>query len=259
MSLSAIGPRSLAVSNCGKHLLVSAAMGGAWNAFSLGMDGIPMSPAIARKETGALLNSRTASLPAPHGLAFSPQRPYAIATDPACERITLLQPSADGIAVLARCVAPLGLSHSSPAWTIDGAHIVAANARTSSLSVYAVRAMPKNQDGVGIHLLNTTGPATPIEALLAHPSEPGALTLRTEKQGSRVEFWALRGTHLRVEQDAWIPHAARSLVHHAGTLWLASEDRVIRMRCTDLRNIDSWDTPRIPVGVQAIITRSGSA
>ncbi|HEX6772481.1 MAG TPA: hypothetical protein VF126_10685, partial [Acidobacteriaceae bacterium] len=215
-----------------------------------------------RKETGALLE-RTTSLPTPHGLAFSPQQPYAIAADPGCERITLLQPSADGIAVLARCEAPLGLSLSSPVWTIDGAHIVAANARTASLSVYAVRAMPKNQSGVSIHLVGTSEPVTPIEALLAHPSEPGILTLRTEKQGCRVEFWALRGNELRIEQDAWIPHAARSLAHHAGTLWLASEDRVIRMRCSDLhshdlRSIDTWETPRSPAGVQANITRSGS-
>lgn len=259
MSLSATGPRSLAVSNCGKHLLVSAAKGGAWNAFSLGIDGIPVSPAIARKETGALLKSRTASLPTPHGLAFSPHTPYAIAADPGCERITLLQPSADGIAVLARCDAFLGLSHSSPAWTIDGAHIVATNARTASLSVYAVGAMPKNQDGVGIRLVDTADPATPIEAFLAHPTQPGVLTLRTERQGSCVEFWALHDNHLRVEQDAWTPNAARSLAHHAGTLWLVSEDRVVRMRLHDLRNIESWETRRTSAGVQAIITRSGSA
>lgn len=261
MSLSATGPRALAVSTCGGYLLVSAATGGAWNAFILGRDGLPASAAIARKETGALLE-RTTSLPTPHGLAFSPQQPYAIAADPGCERITLLQPSADGIAVLARCDAPLGLSLSSPVWTVDGGHLVAANAHAASLSVYAVRAMPKNQSGVSIHLVDTSEHATPIEALLAHPSERGILTLRTEKQGCRVEFWALRSNQLRLERDAWISHAARTLAHHAGSLWLASEDRVIRMRCPDLRNhlssIDSWETPPTSAGVQANITRSGS-
>jgi hypothetical protein len=41
MALSATGPRSLAVSPCGRHLLVAASTGGAWNAFALS-DGLPL-------------------------------------------------------------------------------------------------------------------------------------------------------------------------------------------------------------------------
>jgi hypothetical protein len=54
MALSATGPRAIAVSSCGQHLLISASTGGAWNAFALGSGGLPVSAAIARKETGAL-------------------------------------------------------------------------------------------------------------------------------------------------------------------------------------------------------------
>ena len=59
MALSSTGPRSLAVAPCGRHLLVSASTGGAWNAFSLGDDGVPDSIAIPRKETGHATSLRT--------------------------------------------------------------------------------------------------------------------------------------------------------------------------------------------------------
>src|ERR1700751_5078719 len=68
MALAATGPRTLAVSSCGRYLLVAASTGRAWNAFVLSSDGIPASVAIARKETGPVLDSQIILSPAPHAL-----------------------------------------------------------------------------------------------------------------------------------------------------------------------------------------------
>ncbi len=142
MALSATGPRSLAVSSCGRHLLVSASTGGAWNAFTLDRNGIPAGVAIARKEMGTMLPSYTVSLPTPHGLVFSPHAPCAIGTDPGSGRMTLLQPSPEEIAALARCETPSGLASASPVWTSDGKYVIAANARKASLSIYEISSCP---------------------------------------------------------------------------------------------------------------------
>lgn len=58
LALSALAPRSLAISADGEHLLVSAFKGGAWNSFSLDKDGIPAPNPAALKEVG-----RGSSLP----------------------------------------------------------------------------------------------------------------------------------------------------------------------------------------------------
>src|SRR4051812_21040040 len=89
MALSATGPRSLSISSCGRYLLLSASTGRAWNAFVLGSDGIPASVAIARKETGSVLESQAISVPAPHAVAFSPRGLHAVGTDPGSELMTV--------------------------------------------------------------------------------------------------------------------------------------------------------------------------
>lgn len=256
MSLSATGPRSLAVSNCGRHLLVAASTGGAWNAFALGSDGLPASVAIARKETGARHPSRATVLPKPHALAFSPRGSYAIGTDSGCERMALLQPSAEGIAIFSRSDTPAGLARSSPVWTSDGRYVIAANPQAASLSTYAVTAPSDNESAIEIHVADTVGTATPIEALLAHPTTSGVFTSRREGQGSWLELWSIHGGRLSVERDTWIPHNLLAIAEHAGTLWLASEDRIIQIRRDDLSVVESWKTPQTIPGVQVVITRS---
>lgn len=240
MALSATGPRSLAVSSCGKHLLVSASTGGAWNAFALDSNGIPASLAIARKETAALLKPGTIASPMPHAVAFSPQAPYAVGTDPGSERITLLQPSTDGIAVLSRCEMPPELASSSPVWTADGRYVLAANAQIASLSVYAIHS---EKETIQVNLVESVSTQTPVRALLAHPAQPGVFTSRSQNKGSRIEFWKIQGDRLQAERDVWVPQNILALAQQADILWLVAEDRLIRMQSRNLLAVNAWKLP----------------
>jgi DNA-binding beta-propeller fold protein YncE len=256
MALSATGPRSLAVSNCGRYLLVSASTGRAWNAFVLGSDGIPASVAIARKETGSISDSRIILSPAPHAVAFSPTGPCAVGTDPSSNRMTLLNPTPDGIAILSRRHAPFGVAELYPTWTYDGRYVVAADAHTASLSLYAIRSASGDKEALDIHLCNTAQTETPIKALLAHATEAGVFTSRGESKGSRLEFWKIRGHQLAVERDAWIPDNILAIAHHAGCLWLASENRLFRMKYQDLRAMSAVRMAESLEGVRMIVTQS---
>jgi 6-phosphogluconolactonase (cycloisomerase 2 family) len=251
MALSATGPRSIAVASCGGHLLVSASTGGAWNAFSLGDDGVPDSVAITRKETGHATNLQTVALPTPHGLTFSPHGLFALGTDPGSRRMTLLRPSPAGIEVLTRWETTNGLAPLAPAWTADGRYIIAANAPTASLSVYEIRTVPENK--AGIHLLGNVQTTTPIRALLAHPSEPAVFTSRPQGAGSRLELWKLHGSHLRLAGDTWISGDVAALAQRFGYLWAASDGRLTRISMRDLRDIRPFEVPLH--GTQAIITQ----
>jgi hypothetical protein len=260
MALSATGPRSLAVSSCGRHLLVSASTGGGWNAFALDRDGVPAGVAIARKETGTLLRSDVVSLPTPHGLAFSPHASFAIGTDPASGRMTLLQPSSEEIALLARCLAPYGLTRSSPAWTSDGRYVIAANARDASLSIYEMQFVSGdgNNTGVqlpGIQLLGTTSTATPVTTLAAHPTQPAIFTSRLQNGGSRLELWKVRGSDLRLADGTWLSGHVVALAEHAGGLWAASQDRLLRIPIGNLRSANTLEVPIPMCGVQVIVAQ----
>jgi 6-phosphogluconolactonase (cycloisomerase 2 family) len=256
MALSATGPRSLAVSSCGRYLLVSASTGRAWNAFVLGSDGLPASVAIARKETGTVLDSQTISLPAPHAVAFSPSGLYAVGTDPSSKRMMLLQPSPDGISILSRCHAPFGIAESSPAWTRDGRYLVAADAHMASLSLFVIRPVSGDRDGLDIYLLNAVHTETPIKAVLAHATEAGVVALRREREGSRLELWRVRREQLELERDAWIPDNVLAFAHHVDSLWLVSEDRLIRMRHHDLHAMSAVKIAQSLQSVRAIVTQS---
>jgi len=259
MALSATGPRSLAVSSCGQHLLVAASTGGAWNAFALDRRGVPSGVAIARKETGAMLNSHTVSLPTPHGLVFSPHVPLAIGTDPGSGRMTILQPSPEGIAALARCQAPCGLTTVSPVWTGDGRYVIAANARNASLSIYEMNLVSGDTRHAGIHLLGTTPTATPVTTLTAHPTRQAVFTSRRQGSGSRLELWETRGSDLRLVSDTWISGHVVALAEHAGDLWAALEDRLIRIPAEDLRSPHPFEIPLPMRGVQTIVTQNLAA
>ncbi len=252
MALSATGPRSIAVAPSGRHLLVSASTGGAWNAFFLDDGGIPDPVAMSRKETGHALNSETIALPTPHGLAFSPHGLFAVGTDPGSRRVTLLRPSSAGIEVLTRCETTYGLAPLAPAWTANARYVVAANAPPASLSAFEIRTVPGNE--AGVHLVGSVRINTPIRALLAHPSEPAVFTSRPQGRGSRLELWTLDGSHLRLAADTWIAGDVAALAQHSGHLWTASEGRLIRISMRDFRNARSFEAPL--AGTQAIIIQS---
>jgi hypothetical protein len=258
MALSATGPRSLAVSPCGRHLLVAASTGGAWNAFALS-GGLPAPVAIARKETGAILNAHTAALPTPHGLVFSPEGSFAAATDPGSGRMTLLQPLSDGITVLARCQTPRGGTATNPVWTSDGKYVIAANAQNLSLSVYEVCAVSGDGSNASVHWLCAIPTATPVTTLLAHPAEPAVFTLRPQAGGSRLELWQVRGSRLQIASDTWVSGHGAALAQHAGGLWVATQDRVTRLRLGDLRSSCPFEMALPMPGAQAMVTQTLAA
>jgi hypothetical protein len=255
MALSATGPRSIAVSSCGRHLLVSASRGGAWNSFALNADGMPAPVAIARKETGVARNSCDVSLPAPHGLAFSPRTLLAVAADPGIDRVSFLQPSSDGIAVLARCDTPSGLAGAQPAWTADGRHILVATARKPTLLLYRVATteLPGSQTGMDLAAVVPT--ATPVTALLAHPVKPAVFTSRAQGSGSILEVWEIQDNRLQLTGNMRLPEQILALAHHRNALWVASGDRLAQISIPDLRK-SSFDTP-IPDGkVRAMVSQN---
>ncbi len=259
MALSATDPRSLAVAPCGRHLLVSASTGGAWNAFSLDDDGIPDSVAMSRKETGHVTSSGTIAFPAPHGLAFSPHGLCAVGTDPSSQRMTLLRPSSAEIAVVTRWQTTHRLARLAPVWTADGRYIVAANAQTASFSLYEVGALPGSgsESKTGIRLLETVQTMTPIKALLAHPSEPAIVTSRPQRGGSRLELWRMDTSNLRLANDTEISSDVVALAQYSGDLWAASESRLTRISMRDFRNTRTFEAPLHHT--RALVTQSAIA
>jgi len=256
MALSATGPRALAVAPDGRHLLASASTGGAWNALTLNGDGMPASVAIARKETGAMLNSHTVSLPAPHGLVFSPRALFAVGTDPGSGHMTLLQPSSEAIAALARWETPYGLTPSSPAWTIDSKYVIAATARPASLQIYEISAAFEDRSNSSVRLLGTTSTHTPVTTLLAHPREPAIFTSRPHGNGSRLELWKVNGSHLRLANETRVSGHVVGLAHRNGALWIASQDGLIRIPIDDLRSPHPVHVPLPMHGAHAIVTQN---
>jgi hypothetical protein len=257
MALSATGPRSLAVAPCGRHLLVSASTGGAWNTFSLDDAGIPGSVAMSRKETGHVTSSGSIAFPAPQGLAFSPLGLWAVGTDPGSQHMSLLRPSSAEIAVLTRWETTHGIAHVAPVWTADGRYFIAANAQTASLSIYEVGAASGSESKAEVRLGGTVQTMTPIKALLAHPSEPAIFTSRPQGNGSRLELWKMNASGLRLATDTWISGDVVALAQHFDHLWAASNDRLIRISTRDFRDRRTFEVPLHRA--QALIVQSAIA
>ena len=206
-----------------------------------------------------MFDAHTVSLPTPHGLSFSPQGPIALSTDPGTGCMTLLQPSAERIAVLARCQTPYGLTRSSPVLTSDGRYIVVANAQNSSLSIYEMPVASGEGSNAGFHLLGTTPTVTPVTTLIAHPVEPALFTSRPQGNGSRLELWKIDGSHLRLARDTWVSDHVVAMAQNAASLWVLSRGRLVRMPIGDLRSPHRFETPLPMHGAQAIVTQNMSA
>jgi hypothetical protein len=202
-----------------------------------------------------MLNSHTVSLPTPHGLAFSPRGLFAVGTDPGSGRITLLQPSPAGIAVLTRWETTYSLAASSPVWTIDNKYVIVATERRASLAIYEMGAALEVRSHSSVHLLSTTPTHTPVTALLAHPRAPAVFTSRPQAGGSRLEFWKVHDSHLRLASDTWIAGHVVALAYRAGGLWIASQDRLVRLPIDDLRSPYPLEVPLPMHGAHALVTQ----
>jgi hypothetical protein len=201
-------------------------------------------------------HSHTVALPTPHGLVFSPHATFAIGTDPGSGRTTLLQPSSEQLVALARYQTPYGLTSASPVWTSDGRYIIAADGLKASLSVYEIELVSGDGGNAKIRPLGTTSTATPVTTLVAHPAQPAVFTSRRQGSGSRLELWKIRGSDLRLAGNTWVSGHVVALTEHAGDLWVASHDRLIRLSVEDLGSPHAFELPLPMRGTQAIVAQN---
>jgi 6-phosphogluconolactonase len=89
LSLSAAGPRSLAVSPNGTHLVAAAYSGGIYNVFPLTPEGVPNPVVSAFKEIGSGTRIGLQDTAHPHSIAFHPSGRFLIGSDLGADRLSL--------------------------------------------------------------------------------------------------------------------------------------------------------------------------
>ena len=91
---------------------------------------------------------------------------------------------------------------------------------------------------------------------MAHPAQPAVFTSRPQAGGSRLELWQLRGAQLQIVSDTWISGHAAAFAQHAGGLWVATQDRLIRIPIGDLRSSCPFEVKLPMPGTQAMVTQT---
>jgi hypothetical protein len=241
MSLSATGPRSLAVSPDGTSLFVAAASGGIWNVFPLDALGIPAPTPIARKELGSSAGDAGQAAAHPHSILHLGNARFAIATDTGSNQISLIEPSAQNIAVHARYPASpcAGPAHAA---LCANRSLLVANVLAPSLSLWQITGGSVTPS---LQHVNTTPTPTPITALLAGPTSSTAYSMRPEANGSRFDTWtftddirpdqkrmSLREAKslLSLTRTATLPFPpATALLHHTGHVWAATSEGILQL------------------------------
>jgi hypothetical protein len=95
-----------------------------------------------------------------------------------------------------------------------------------------------------------------VTTLAAHPAQPAVFTSRLQDSGSRLELWKVHGSDLRLADDTWVSGHVTALAEHAGALWAASQDRLIRIPIGNLRSANTLEVPMPMRGVHAIVTQT---
>lgn len=228
MSLSATGPRSLAVSSDGTSLLVAASSGGLWNAFHLDVAGLPSAVAIARKEHGIGRNEASPSPARPHSIVYLPGQRLALATDIGSHQISILSAEQDHIAVHARHQTGPHCGPSNLALATGSQHLLVANVRTPALELWRLR---HGSSAVNLQPIAAITLNTPVTALLALPAIPVAYTVRPHAAGSVFETWCISGTsRLELQAVATLPYvSATALIRTQGTLWAATAQGLLSL------------------------------
>ena len=241
MSLSATGPRSLAVSPDGTSLLVAAASGGIWNVFPLDALGIPAPTPMARKELGSSAGDAGQAAAHPHSILYPANARFAIATDTGSNQISLVEPSAQNIAVHARYPASPCAGPAHAALCVNRGLLVA-NVLAPSLSLWHITGGSVTPS---LQHVSTTPTLTPITALLAGLSSPTAYSMRPETSGSRFDTWTLAGdicpdqkrmslreakSSLALTRTATLAFPpATALFHHTGQVWAATSEGILQL------------------------------
>ncbi len=228
MSLSATGPRTLAVSPDGSYLLVAAATGGLWNAFQLDAAGLPSAIAVARKELGTRSGDPAHVVAHPHSVLYIPGEHLALGSDTGSSQISILRAEQDHIAVHARYRSNTPSAPSHMALAADGKHLLVADADTPSLALWRLQ---RSSGVASLQHLAEHALDTPISALRAHSDAPLVYTVRPNSTGSLMQSWRLDGrTHLEPHTMATLPYSsATALVSAQDALWAATAQGLVRL------------------------------
>lgn len=264
LSLSATGPRSLAVSPDGASLLVAASTGGLWNAFHLDSTGMPSAVAVARKELGTRSGNPAQASAHPHSVLYLSagrhsglpgqisRKRIAVASDTGSGQFSILQVEQDRIAVHARYSPNAGGRPSHMALAADGEHLLVADAGTPSLALWRLQS---SHECAGLQRIAEQPLGTPLTALLAHPDQPVAFSVRPMGAGSHVELWRVGGRSLLQSQTlTTLPcSVATSLAYSQDALWVATAQGLLRLTLKDNR----LESARLLYPIDGLIALAG--
>jgi 6-phosphogluconolactonase (cycloisomerase 2 family) len=232
LALSALAPRSLAISADGRYLLVSAFEGGAWNSFSLDKNGIPAPNPAALKEVGSGSSLPGHATAHPHSIlpvhSGAGQSSLFVGSDYGADRLSLLEAYTDTVPGYEPAALAARYRHQLPA--ASGAMHLALHSQ-SGLVVASTLLQP------ALHSFRVTPGAdpalTPLQslplesapsAIALHP-RAGILYVAHSAAGRTVlTLWQAAGRsgtlHRLAEQD--LPaKSASSLAVQANRLWVA--------------------------------------
>ena len=230
LSLSAIQPRSLAISPDGRSLLVAAFGGGAYNVLTIDETGLPSAPSVILKQVGQGQHPTEQASAHPSDVLFHPATGAVIATDYGAERLDILdsncgESGTGNMSITARVPCVAGSGPSKIAMHSDGELLVVAHALRPALTAFRLDSKMK---------LIALGHASLNDAPTAICFSPNRnIVFAAQIRGTRqalLTAWKIdrqKGTLQRISEIA-LPAGEVASMHPAGsTLWLASDRGMI--------------------------------
>lgn len=232
LALSALAPRSLALSADGRYLLVSAFEGGAWNSFSLNKNGIPAPNPGALKEVGSGSSLPGQATAHPHSIlavnSSAGQGSLFVGSDYGTDRLSLLEAYSEAVPGYEAVTLAARYRHQLPA--ASGARHLALHPR-SGLVVASCLLRP------ALHSFRITPGASPAlaplqslplgsapSALAFHPRAGILYVIHGAAGRTILTLWQAAadfGTLHRLEEHDLPAQAAVSLAVQPNRLWLA--------------------------------------
>jgi len=236
LALSALAPRSLAISADGRYLLVSAFEGGAWNSFSLDGNGIPAPNPAALKEVGSGSRLPGQSAAHPHSLVAvdSGDSSLFVGSDYGADRLSLLEAYADGVPGYESGLLAIRRRHQLPA--ASGAMHLALDPQ-SGLLVASSQLRPALHT---FRIAREPGPALaplqslPLEfapsALAFHPRAGILYVTHIAAGRTTLTLWQMAGgsrPFYRLGEQALPAGTATSLAVQADQLWVGGSAGIL--------------------------------
>ena len=230
LSLSAIRPRSLALSPDGSSLLVAAFGGGAYNVLPIDDAGLPSAPASILKQVGHGEHSTEQASARPSHVLFHPRTGLAIAADYGADRLDILASGGEEsggrkMKVAARVPCAAGSGPSKIAMHPDGELFVVAHVLRPALAVFRL-----NSEAKPVQVEHASLNAAPTAICFSSEKK---ILFTAQSRGTRhawLTAWAVdsqKGTLQRISEIP-LPAGEVASMHPAGsTLWLASDRGMI--------------------------------